>query len=379
MPSLARMLSLAFGTPLEGVKEWLTKTGIHEVRVLREGRADVACAMRVPMGQFFGGRGVPMMGVAGVAVAPEARGRGLATRMMQRLLGEMREEGLPISTLYPATVPLYRRVGYEQAGYWLEYRLPIARIDVPGSSLKVRPAEEGDFEAIKRCYREVACGFDGYLDRGEYVWRRIVNPRQGEATGFVIDAPNGKDVAGYVYFRQERLPSMRHDLQVTDICAATPTAAQRLLAFLGEFASVGEEVVFNGGPLHPMTPLLGEQKFKMSFKEYWMVRILDVERALTSRGYLPGVHTEVHFDVGDELFRENAGRYVLHVNDGHGVVRRGGNGSVRLNVRALASLYTGFASPHSLKMLGRIEGDEISLRAAAGVFAGGPPSMPDMF
>src|ERR1700716_1195012 len=82
MPSLARLISLAFGTPLEGVNTWLTNAGVHEVRVLREGAADVACALRVPMGQFFGGRSVPMMGVAGVAVAPEARGRGLATRIM---------------------------------------------------------------------------------------------------------------------------------------------------------------------------------------------------------------------------------------------------------------------------------------------------------
>ncbi len=63
------------------------------MRLLREGGTDVACALRVPMGQFFGGRSVAMMGVAGVAVAPEARGRGLATRVMQEVLREAREEG----------------------------------------------------------------------------------------------------------------------------------------------------------------------------------------------------------------------------------------------------------------------------------------------
>jgi predicted acetyltransferase len=128
-----------------------------------------------------------------------------------------------------------------------------------------------------------------------------------------------------------------------------------------------------------LMPLLGEQKFRMQFKEYWMVRILDVARALTERGYLPGVHGEVHLDVGDELFPENAGRYVLIVADGRGMVQRGGNGSVRLNVRSLAALYTGFATAHGLKVLGRIEGDEASLRGASAVFAGGAPSMPDMF
>src|SRR5262249_26494834 len=128
-------------------------------------------------------------------------------------------EGLPISTLYPATLPLYRRVGFEQAGYWMEYRLPLSRIDVPSSGLVVRPHEEKDLPAIKHCYKNFAIGFDGYLDRGDYVWRRVTHPRQGEATGFVIDSPDGKGLSGYVFIRQERLPSMRHDVHVTDICA----------------------------------------------------------------------------------------------------------------------------------------------------------------
>jgi predicted acetyltransferase len=379
LPALSRLISLAFGSPVESVKEWLTNAGLHEVRLLREGADDVACGLRVPMGQFFGGRGVPMLGIAGVAVAPEARGRGMGTRVMQGLLKEARAEGVPICTLYPATLPLYRRVGFEQSGYWLEYRLPIARIDVAHSALRIRPMNDDDMQAVKDCYRHVAVGLDGYLDRGDYIWNRITHPRQGAATGFVIDSPDGAGLAGYVFIRQEKLPSQRHDVYLTDICASTPTAAVRLLNFLSEFGSVGEEVVFYGGPLHPLTPLLSEQKFKMNFKEYWMVRILNVAKALEARGYLPGAHGEVHFDVGDELFPENSGRYVLHVNDGHGTVKRGGSGSVRLNIRALASLYTGFASPQSLRLLGRIEGDEVSLRGAAALFAGAPPSMPDMF
>src|SRR5436190_10035299 len=178
LPSLARMISLAFGTTVEGVKEWLTRAGLQEVRVLREGSTDVACALRVPMGQFFGGKSVPMMGVAGVAVAPEARGRGLATRVMQEFLKEARSQGIAISTLYPATLPLYRRVGFEQAGYWMEYRLPLSRIDVASSGLNVRPLEEKDMPSVKRCYQSVATGFDGYLDRGDYVWNRVTHPRQ---------------------------------------------------------------------------------------------------------------------------------------------------------------------------------------------------------
>src|ERR1051325_285773 len=73
MPALARLISLAFGGPLEGVKEWLTRAGVHQVRVLREGAADVACALRVPMGQFFGGGRGPGVGGGGAALADDGR------------------------------------------------------------------------------------------------------------------------------------------------------------------------------------------------------------------------------------------------------------------------------------------------------------------
>ena len=163
---------------------------------------------------------------------------------MQEVLREGRASGVPIAALYPATLPLYRRVGFEQAGYWMEYRLPISRIDVPSSPLQVRPLVDFDMEPVRLCYRQFALGLDGYLDRGDYIWSRVTHPRSGPASGFVIDAPDMDSVAGYVFIRQEKLPSQRHDVHLTDICASTPTAAARLLNFLGEFASVGEEIVF---------------------------------------------------------------------------------------------------------------------------------------
>jgi predicted N-acetyltransferase YhbS len=66
------------------------------------------------MRQWWCGRAVPMAGVAGVMVAPEDRGRGVARRLIAALLDEVSARGYPLSALYPATMPLYRR----SAGNW---------------------------------------------------------------------------------------------------------------------------------------------------------------------------------------------------------------------------------------------------------------------
>ena len=45
--------------------------------------------------QWFGGRAVPMGGIAAVAVVPEARGGGIAAEMMTACLRDLRDAGLP--------------------------------------------------------------------------------------------------------------------------------------------------------------------------------------------------------------------------------------------------------------------------------------------
>src|SRR5690348_10269456 len=91
-PAVTRLIVHAFaGTP-EGTQDWLKFAGPEHVRVVQgetNGRsAGRACLLRVPMGQFFGGRSVPMLGIAGVGVAPEVRGRGVAKFMMQEAVRE---------------------------------------------------------------------------------------------------------------------------------------------------------------------------------------------------------------------------------------------------------------------------------------------------
>jgi predicted acetyltransferase len=80
------------------------------------GDRPVGAASFHDMRQWWCGRAVPMAGVASVKVAPEDRGRGVARRLMTALLDEVAARGHPLSALYPATMPLYRSLGWELAG-----------------------------------------------------------------------------------------------------------------------------------------------------------------------------------------------------------------------------------------------------------------------
>jgi predicted acetyltransferase len=296
---------------------------------------------------------------------------------MQRLLHELRGQGFPLSVLYPATQTLYRRVGYEQAGARYEIRVEAHSLDFKERNLQVRPVKPADLPMLHELYRRHASSRQGYLDRGPYVWDRVYHPRSETAYGFLVESSQG--VEGYTWLVRRRKVELLQELFLTDLVASTPAAGRRLLSFLGDHRSLAREVVWTGGPADPLLMQLREQTYQVKLLFHWMLRVLDVSSALESRGYPAGVSGTLHLQVEDDLFPENRGNFILEVSGGAGRVQRGGSGLMRLDVRALAPLYTGFLSPEALRSVGALVADEDAVRLAATLFSGTAPALPDMF
>ncbi len=111
-----RIVSQALFFPTVDLDVWIKREGLENVRVARRKDGVVGGLIVQRMGQWFGGQSVPVGAVRAVGVAPEHRASGVASRLLIAVLEEMRRDGVPISVLFPATQPVYRRPGYEQAG-----------------------------------------------------------------------------------------------------------------------------------------------------------------------------------------------------------------------------------------------------------------------
>lgn len=373
VPAVARILSLAFGGTREGVTDWLNKAGVGNVRVLRPATGEPqSCLLRIPMGEFFGGKSVPLIGIAGVGVAPEARGKGVAGQMMAELIKEMHLEGAPMSGLYPATQPLYRRVGYEQSGHRFETKLAARLIDCRERTMTIRPIEDADQDRVKECYAKFARMHDGMMDRGPYLWARVKTMREVNYSGFAAVTESGA-IEGYLYLAQTRKPNGRQDMDLTDLVFTTARAGRRLLAFLEDFSSIADDITFHGGPTHPALMLISEQRATVSVKLQWMLRVVDVKRAFEARGYPLSMQGETHLDVRDDLIPANQGRWVVRVEGGRATVGAGGRGDLKLGIGALAPLYSGYMSVEQLVAAGFAEGNTTS------VIPTGTPWMSDMY
>lgn len=376
-----KCVSQALFFPDMDLGTWTEREGSSNIRVARRAGEVAGGLIRQPMGQWFGGKSVPMAAVRAVGVAPEHRGAGVATRLMQTLIQELHGDGVPLSTLYPATEPVYRRAGFEEAGTRFTYRLPVQSIDVCERALPLRKIEDSDHEAIRSAYAARATRTAGNLDRNEWAWQRVLSPllTPKNTHGYLVEQDG--HIEGYVVYSQKQGERVAHahGLVGTDFVVLTPSAGRRLLTFFADHQSMVDTITWCGAPSDPITFLLGDQTWKLVDRMDWMLRVVDVPGALEARGYLPGVTGEVHLAVRDDVLAANNRRFVLEVGESRGLVRAGGRGEVDIDIRGLAAIYSGHLTPLELKTTGYVDASDDELKELARFFAGPSPWMSDIF
>jgi predicted acetyltransferase len=377
LENLAPIVGWAFGGGTSRALEWLRGGGAAHVRVASRGGKLCGGLLEIPMGQWFGGQSVPTLGLAGVAIAPEARGQKLALSLVRDTLRAARQQGVALSTLYPSSYGLYRKLGYELAGSHCRFTLQLRQLQRRARSAPVESLGEDWQPAMETTYREVARHQNGYLDRGAYVWNRVRRPDQEPARAFGVQGPEGLE--GYLYVRLGAARRAPLELSISDFVARTPRAMTAFLAFLTAHVTTAERATWSGGSADARLFALSENALQCNIEDYWMLRLVDVRAALLARGY-PGLDAAVELHVQDDLLPENAGRYPLSVRGGQASLDERITAPVaRLSVGALAALYSGFASPWQLAVAGQLEADEAARVALARAFAGPAPGLGDYF
>ncbi len=368
------LLEQALIFPIGSMAAWTSDIGHEHMRVVRHNERVVAGLGVIPFGHWFGGRVVPAGGVTAVGVAPDRRGSGVGLWMLQRMLAEQHELGVPIATLYPATTTFYRRAGFERVAQRLIYELPLAALNLREPTIEAVPIDDADLVRLHAVYAQRAAQSSGFIDRPDMLWKRLQTP-EGKRSYSVAAVRDGV-LEGYVTFLHA---TWGEPLIVRDLVALTPAAGRRLLQVLGDHRSVIENVRLPGAPYDPLLFQLPEQRQRLHNAIDLMLRIIDVPTALMARGYSRDVSDELHLAVADDLLPWNNGRFVLQVADGVGHVTPGGQGRLQLHIRELAALYSSYFTPAELQLARSLTADESSLCIATQLFAGPRPWLPDMF
>jgi predicted acetyltransferase len=262
-----------FDNPLGALKELI----VAEIR----GKI-VAQAFLFPLVTWWGGRKVKTGGIASVGVAVEARGQGIASALMAHIHGVAAKRRMLITMLYAFRHGFYRRLGY--AATSSRKRLLIDPRSIPWKG-SAQPAQR---TTVERLHVQAARISSGVHQRPRALW----DERLAREQRHWLMVENG-----YVAFELVQKELHAETICVVDELVALDSAARRqLLGALGglrDQCSTIELEVAEDDPLEHALIDPDARRFGTEGVEHTLgnviggplVRITDVEAAITARGY----------------------------------------------------------------------------------------------
>jgi predicted acetyltransferase len=282
--------------------------------------APAGAAMLHDMRQYWVGRPVKMGGVASVKVAPEHRGRGIGRTLMTELLHRIAERGYPLSALYPATMPIYRSLGWELAGGRHKF-------SVPAGSLRGLTDPDKAARGGGTAHQDVPV-------------RRAAPADVATVINVMAESHRAAGDDGFAAYRWTG-----GDLWVERVHARTPETLRALWSVIASHSSTTDNVSGLTGPDDPFWWLTRERDATITRRSMWMLRVVDAAAAIAARGFPPGVSASVPLEIHDQNRPANSGRWQLTVADGTGTLTPNDGvpspASLTLGPRGVAALYAG--------------------------------------
>jgi predicted acetyltransferase len=408
MDAQADLSERAFGKMSPSEREEFKSANIGRVRAgaflgaFVDGRP-AGAANYHDMRQWWHGRAVPMAGVAGVKMSPEYRGRGIGRRMMTQLLGQIADRGYPLAALYPATMRIYRSLGWELAGsrYWTT---------IPARELRSLLAPEaGVSSGPDLNARELAAAVNAVdIRRAVPADAEAVIAIAGRAHEAARDnGPLTRDADSvakwlerdglYAYIAGDGFVSYHwsddgEGLVVDYFHAVSPITSRALWSVLASHSSTARTVTARLAPQDPLWWLTRERDVAVARRSMWMLRVVDAPAAIAARGFPAAVSVSVPVVLKDPVRRGNDGVWELTISGGKGSLTANGqvgaggpaggaggaDGLFTLGARGLAALYGG-TPVASLRMAGLVSGGATEADAALDAAFGGPAFMLDDF
>jgi predicted acetyltransferase len=317
--------------------------------VAEEDGTTMAVVSSIPMRQNVRGTVYPMAGIAGVATHPLARRKGYVRALLTELLGRVRDDGQPVSALYPFRPSFYERFGYaglpktRTATFAPADLARLLRTDLDGE-LAVEPIGAG-YPAWRAFTEELLTKRHGFSVFPDY---RAEQERDAGDRWLVTARTGGELVAAAPY----RITAHADDLVADHLLATGPVGRTLLLRFFARHVDQVRRIRVRVGadelPELWATDLATDVEARTAFPDAAppMVRVLALD-ALEGIAVGPG---RVAVEVVDDPFV--SGRYLLDGGDGRLTVKPIGDAAATLTVPGLSALVYGVLDPEEVVVRG---------------------------
>ncbi|HEX3792517.1 MAG TPA: GNAT family N-acetyltransferase [Pseudonocardiaceae bacterium] len=380
IPATSQLMQLSFGMRPDRPLPERLRPGASYHGVFRAGRL-VGAATDLHDQQWWGGRVLEASDIAGVGVAPDARGQGIARMLIRAVLAHAHEREAVVSALFPSISTVYRSFGWARAGSIDVIDMPATTLprSRPSETIELREATTKDLADLPGLYQRVAIARNGMISRAEERFRGVDGELPSGIDGITVALADG-ELVGYCSWTRGSDTGPTAVLTVSDVLAITPAAGRALLTMLGSWQTVTGmirlrllhgDVISDLLPLELGTPVHGRP---------WMHRPIDLVGAVAGRGWPVSAAGRAVFAIEDPLAPWNTGTWELAVEGGVGQLRpTTADTSVRLTVNGFASLYCGLSTIDTVIESGHLSGPHEDAAALGLLASSTPPHLLDSF
>ncbi|HEV2686351.1 MAG TPA: sterol carrier protein domain-containing protein, partial [Actinomycetota bacterium] len=289
-------------------------------------------------------------------------------------------QAVPISTLYPATVPIYRKSGYGFGGVRTFWKTRLDALPQDGS-LSASTFSDDDIEEVNDAYERFASGTNGLVRRSADWWKRRVFSDWENRVVYRYLVREGGEITGWIVYTlsKGKGEAWRMNVDVRDLIWTTPSAGKTLLSLAALHRSTGETMNWPGPPTDPLADLIAEDPIENDGTFRWMLRLLDVPAAIEARGYSPLIDASVAIAVRDPLFSENEGPWRIEVDGGQAKVLPAEQADATVDVQALASIWSSMHRARDAARIGGLRATPGAIDALELIFGGPLPWIADFF
>lgn len=294
----------------------------------------------------------PIGFVTSVSTYPEYSGRGIMSRLLRQSLHRMREKRQPLALLYPYSIPLYRRFGWEiisnKISYTVKDRQIPSRVKAPGFVHRVAWDNRDFMELHNKFARQT----HGCLYRDALAWEEYWRWDEDDTKVAIYYGAEGQPYGYMVYLiREDRM-------FVKEMIYMNREAQKGLWEYIRAHDSMIDEVKGNTYFNEPVAFDMDDGDIRETIRPYIMGRIVDLEAFLEHYPCDPSEQNVcIAFEVTDPVLEWNDRSFRVLFDGGRcRLTDAPAQHTVQLSIGTLTTLLLGYKTAAQLARTERIRG-----------------------
>ena len=315
-----------------------------------------------PYNISFNNNLLPSFYIVAVAVSPEYRGKGYMKKLLNFSLQNAFSKGLDMVFLSPINTEIYSSFGFGYISGLEHYKIKLEDIsfNTISKDIEIKKVGENDFDSMIELYNRKMRANKIYLQRDKSYFSRI----KAE-----IESDNGKI---YVFYKEQRAVGYlmcyfkEGEISIREFFYSNVECGKTMLGFLKtfkEYYSDLEVTTPQGSNFNFLFP--NQLKVEKSENPYILARILNVKNLFS---YLNIKDISFKIKVNDSVISENNGVFSIDRDGNIEKVESEDKWNIEIDIRDLATLFSGYMSIDELLELEKIKVEDIDLGVLRGIF-----------